>query len=537
VAQTPLPETITTEAEAAALGAYLLGDRVNPVVVVSRATGEAAAYADVDQLRSDLTGLADVFEITSLKASWAFTRTVPPLCQVYGGAGRVYAAGNAWVHDPYSSHLRLAYGRQEGAELTRALIADAMRLASRGGYAARPAPTPRGVVTGTVIGTAGGRGIVQLKAGGAGVLWPELTEPDLPAERLFATGMVVTGEFDPESRRIDIRGMRLTPAEAVAAYEPGDTVLVRVAEVSAETCTVDLWPGQTVAIAPEDVSDDPELDLRDVMTVGETVPALVVAHDSGTGEWLVSLVEAEEAAQAVPAPPVLQGGPPWLVPPVLAPPVIAAARGEPVPFARLDVDNEVVLGLQLENQQLVQLIKEMTDQLAAAQAQLTLAKTGRRENLRRRASADRQSVADQRAAGDQSLFLDEADQLDFEIRLAWARMVAPGDKAIYPLKAWRYGEAFFATLREIQGVSRDKVVEVIVHVLTGRDSELASRQLHQLRSSISGNAPPRTRAGGEVCWRVSLQHRTPSARRLHYWVCNDGAIELASIRNHDDMEA
>ena len=42
------------------------------------------------------------------------------------------------------------------------------------------------------------------------------------------------------------------------------------------------------------------------------------------------------------------------------------------------------------------------------------------------------------------------------------------------------------------------------------------------------------RNGGETCWRVSLQVKTPSARRLHYWVCADGSIELSSVRLHDD---
>jgi len=81
------------------------------------------------------------------------------------------------------------------------------------------------------------------------------------------------------------------------------------------------------------------------------------------------------------------------------------------------------------------------------------------------------------------------------------------------------------------------VVEVIVHVLTGRDADLASRELHQLRSGPGGDDPPRTRAGGETCWRVSLQVKTPQARRLHYWQCQDGSIELSSIRRHDDFEA
>jgi hypothetical protein len=33
-----------------------------------------------------------------------------------------------------------------------------------------------------------------------------------------------------------------------------------------------------------------------------------------------------------------------------------------------------------------------------------------------------------------------------------------------------------------------------------------------------------------------MQINTPSARRLHYWRCPDGTIELSSVRLHDDME-
>lgn len=75
----------------------------------------------------------------------------------------------------------------------------------------------------------------------------------------------------------------------------------------------------------------------------------------------------------------------------------------------------------------------------------------------------------------------------------------------------------------------------MVQVLTGRDAELVSRELHQLRTGMGGDDPPVTRTGGETCWRVSLQVKTPSARRLHYWMRNDGSIEFSSVRLHDDI--
>ena len=86
----------------------------------------------------------------------------------------------------------------------------------------------------------------------------------------------------------------------------------------------------------------------------------------------------------------------------------------------------------------------------------------------------------------------------------------------------------------MQGIRRSKVVEVVVQVLTGLDAGLASRERHQLRTGLGGDDPPVVRNGGETCWRVSLQVKTPSARRLHYWVCADGSIELSSVRLHDD---
>lgn len=114
-------------------------------------------------------------------------------------------------------------------------------------------------------------------------------------------------------------------------------------------------------------------------------------------------------------------------------------------------------------------------------------------------------------------------------------MTTPSEKQTRPLRPWTYGPAFFDTLARVQGIKRDKIIEVIVHVLTGRDAELASRELHQLRTGAGGDDAPVTRRGGETCWRVSLQVGTPSARRLHYWQRNDGSVELSSIRLHDDF--
>lgn len=74
-------------------------------------------------------------------------------------------------------------------------------------------------------------------------------------------------------------------------------------------------------------------------------------------------------------------------------------------------------------------------------------------------------------------------------------------------------------------------------MLTGLVFQIAGREAHQLRTGTGCDDPFVSRADGANCWRVSLQIKTPSARRLHFWQLNDGSIELASVRLHDDVRA
>lgn len=525
------PAEIASCGDAEQLASHLRSEARNvPAVVVSRATGTASAYADVTRLRADLKGIADVFEIVNVEASWAFSRCVPDMCQVYGGASRVYPSGTEWERDPYLSPLRFAYGRPDREIVTRQVIADAMGMASTGNLTLRASQALPAHVVGEVDGVVGQRALVQIQGQFPGVLWPELVEPGLPAERLFVRGMRVEGELDPESRRIDVRGQRQAPDLAVANYQPDETILVRLSDVSADSCTVELFPGFTCTI-PVDLVVDDATDLRELMTVGEVLPAWFGGKDEVTGEWLLSLQDASDPMEAAPAPSVLVGGPPWLV----------YAEPEPADRDSVEVDEadeEAIVAepsaafieaLQRDKDQLVSMLKQSQAQVHLLQEQLNNARTKLREAIRRKSKGWGPGPDDSR------LFESNEEQLDFEIRLAWARMTGPTEKKDLSLKRWTYNPQFIQTMQEVQGVSKAKIVEVIVHVLTGRDSELASRELHLLKTGKGGDDPPVVRDRGEYCWRVSLQTNTASARRLHYWACADGSIELSSIRLHDDF--
>lgn len=535
-----IPPEIATPADTGALGRYLhASEREVPVVVVTRSAGVPYAFADVARLREDLAGLADVHEITTTAASWAFSEEVPPGCQAYGGAGRVYPPGTDWERDVNLSPLRFAYGMGDRDEITRALIADAMQVvASTGGLVVDPGSESMDEVSGVVEGVIADRAMVRIGSGYA-VAWPELVEPGLTAEHLFAKGMSLQGRLDQESGRLDVTTPRRANADVLADYESDATILVRVSRVEAESCTVELFPGVTADIGADDVADA-DVDLRGLLTVGEIVPALVVQRGTDMHEWLLSIREAAPESD-LPAPSILLGGPSWLAPAIPAAPVDddatlvddgtadEVAIEDEVEASAPSDESPVEQELRRENRQLVGRIRRLEARNTQLEAQRDRTRKELRDAHRRRAR-DGSAPAD-----DSALFEDVADQLDFEIRLAWARMTLPSEKKELALTRWRYGDHFFETLASTTGVSREKVVEVIVHVLTGRDAALTSRELHMLRSGKGGDDPVVTRSNGDTCWRVSLQSNTPSARRLHYWRCTDGFIELSSVRLHDDF--
>jgi hypothetical protein len=134
----------------------------------------------------------------------------------------------------------------------------------------------------------------------------------------------------------------------------------------------------------------------------------------------------------------------------------------------------------------------------------------------------------------EGLFLDTEDQFRFEVDLEWALRIPAADKPKRSLAGYMIGPAFLASLDEVKGVNRAKVVSVVVEVLTGLAMELPGRDLHPLRVSEVGVAAAVTRADGATCWRVALQQSTPQAARLHFWRLGEWH-ELSRVVRHDDF--
>src|SRR5690606_18697623 len=94
------------------------------------------------------------------------------------------------------------------------------------------------------------------------------------------------------------------------------------------------------------------------------------------------------------------------------------------------------------------------------------------------------------------------------------------------------------SLRKLDGIDIDKVLEVCAQVAANMAHELPAREVHQLRAGSRG-AGSRVRASDQAqAWRCSLQANTPSARRLHWWAVpgpEGQVIEFASVGLHDEF--
>jgi hypothetical protein len=155
-----------------------------------------------------------------------------------------------------------------------------------------------------------------------------------------------------------------------------------------------------------------------------------------------------------------------------------------------------------------------------------------RQRLVREARAAQNRAGAAGAGG--HLFTDAQEQFRHEVYLEWVTRIPAAEKAAKPLSEYTLGPDFLASLEALEGVSRSKVVAVVVEVLTGQAPHLAGREPHQLRGGQAAGAAYVTRADGATCWRVALQQETAGARRMHYWRARD-RYEFSRVVHHDDF--
>jgi len=582
---------------AAALAEHLLDPaRSKPVVVVTTAAGQSRPYIDVDEIIGAVCGLADVYVLPTGSITFAMSDRLPEKTQVYGGAGRVYPVDSTWQSNPYAAPLRFAWGAAQGPVATETLITDALGAVHAAGLDSGRIGATVVQVKGKVKALfAPSRAWVRTDDGGDAAIWQDLLLPGLALDRVFRVGMRISGALDVEERRIDVSASLRKPGDALADYAVGTVVLGRVMELDDISALVELYPGVHTGMSATEVTGNPLDRLTTLMSVGEVLTVRVTARGGHDGRgWRLSTLDVEDSEEILASPSLLPDGPPWLVMAEVVPEsALGAPTSEPAPPRiketerpeallvateppHADVplvapDSEVVpvpsVTAEEEAASLRRHIAELEGLLQNARTfgravqveldefrtqasesynrvqQLVGSATKARTDLRlekqksqrlekqvrsAKAKIDPESNAD-------VLFLDPVEQWRFEVDLGYARRIPAADKATRPRRELRVGPDFLATLSALEGVDRSKVVAVTVEIITDLVNELDGRELHPLREGDGAAARDVVRpSDGARCMRVSLQRKTPSARRLHYWKVGE-AIELSRVVKHDDM--
>jgi hypothetical protein len=141
-------------------------------------------------------------------------------------------------------------------------------------------------------------------------------------------------------------------------------------------------------------------------------------------------------------------------------------------------------------------------------------------------------------AAPERVFLDPEEDFDFLLNQTWAVQIPAADKKRLTLGRYRVGEDFLPSLKEQPKEKQKKALKAIVDLLVKDPARLSQREAHQLRTQASGGSEVVTRNNGQdVCWRLYIEQNVAAARRLHYWKCADGAIELSRVAVHDVTQA
>lgn len=588
--------TISSKRDAIELAALLVDpERERAAVVIS--TTKNGPTVNPDAVVERLGIQADVFLLSTASLAYDFEDAMPRDTSVYGGAVRSYPPGTDWSRNSSKAMVRLAYNEAEGRAAI-ALIADDVAAMNPGpvtflSSASRPVKTDaRSTVDGTVSMLLAPDGVLVKLEGGMARIDTSVLAPGIPPAMLFTIGQKVTGTVADGIMTVTA-GLH-TPADGSDHAAKGKTLPALVASEKA----VILFPGLAVrhaSGAPTGAVIAVRVDLSGRVD-GKAWKLSNAAPDSAVDDALPFVQGGEpwvrydpsaapvETVEVI-APAVEQAPEVTAAPaPIVAAADVPAAHLDDA-FSALDAVRTRLEHLTAENQRLGRELKALkleprndapvptpsvggaelerlrsqvalmtrdridmvddlgraladADDLAAENARINHTNENLREQVRieqGRAARARQlsrDIADVTETG--PLFADPADQFRHEVYLEWATRIPAASKATAPLAEYDFADGFLTAVDEIQGVDRSKIIAVAVEVLTGLADTLPGRDMHRLRGGHAGAGCIEDPVLG-TAWRVALQVKTASARRMHFWRGNDGKVVFATVGVHDDM--
>lgn len=459
--------------------------RTNPCAVVTVPFGATEPTIDAEALLAVAPGEVEVFVLPTREMTFVLTDTLGREASVFGGAGRVYPPGVAWLHDRTLAPLHLVdtYTRSQAA--TDRMIADVIREVGRVRVA---------------------------------------SHHSRDHHQSHSTSAAPT-----------------RPRSPLQEYIPGAVVLARVAQVTAHAATVELYPQTTVDIEVADVTGNTLDRLDDLITPDEIVAVRIIERPEHDGQqWRLSMLDVDDDESPLPAPAVRDNGEAWIaledneVKPGLTLQETAAADEQPLPVTRAPVPSPGpahVVKLQHEIKDLTtdrdHWRREAQEWQADAGMYYAQARARSQELQALRTRTRTKRVREQTEAREIT-FANPEEQFRWLVFQEWAQIIPAPEKKECRLPAYWIGPEFLDSVDALGVAHLGKVLKATVHVLLG-----VANDAHKLRTGASGGAAPVT-INGASCMRAPVEDNTPSARRLHYWHGSAGRLELSRVGLHDD---
>ena len=508
-----------TDVEAWVREVLLNPQRERPVVAVTTRPRTGSTWLEPTEVAAALKGAADVVCLETGEATWELAEVLPARLDVYGGAVRVWWPGLREDSNPYDHRLYIIHTAVQAQAVLRELVEKIVGP----GEDAELAP-PAEPVDVRVEAVMGGR--VELSGEG---LYGDLREADVPIPELarcLKPGLELRARIlrsDTEGHTdFSVRGLLPSPWElAVEAIAIGDVVQGRVQSIRDFGAFVEMLPRVTGLVHISELDWTFVDSVSDFTTPGQVVAVKVISIDQ-EGQKLELSIKRAHGTFTSPLPSLVPDG---------------------VPFTWAEDEGPPEEGLE-SVEELKERVSSLTDELdetVADRGQLAKANKELREqvvDLRKQLRS-----AEDRASGIEKRFAAELDPLGSErgfllgVRLAYARLFDEGSRQTQPLRKMRVGASFLESLRTLDGIEVQKVLEVCAQVAADAAHELASREVHQLRSGSRGAGTVTRAVDGAQAWRCALQVKTASARRLHWWAIpgDQPTIEFAAVGLHDNF--
>ncbi len=518
---------LRTPDEGKSLAAHLLGaSRTQAAVAVSIHPDAEDPWIDLNRLSAELNGYTELY-LLDAEATFGLTDGLGNRqLSVFYGAGRVYPLGDEWTRDMYQAPLHMCLSAARGERTTRELVDSALNAAQSSGAFAPPPPEPEDRPAIAVVRSLlGHQAMLATDGGETAAMTVSRLRAGIEPDRLVRPGMKLRGrlrgsgalvEFLPDVPKQDV-------AERIGqTYRDGDVVLAQVCQRSDSSANVLLHPDLAV-----EVVGTLGTELEAMVAPGDVLPVEITQLD---GRWLATLAEGESATTSIS---ILPDGPPWLRAADLAAST-SSNSDQPRPDrqpSNPEISHETsvptdIRQLQRALAQALDTIEQVDQRASRLESELLAAREQARIDRANRRRAERAKLRVP------VVHDDPVEQLRLEVRWAYLLRFRGPDRDAYPWTGdYRIGDDFESSISNLQGVSRDKITDVMAEIVCGLVDKQASRELHPWLDRRGGKQESRT--DGSMAWRVSLQANTPGARRLKFWRHPDGTIEFDSVGHHD----